>query len=414
MTATPQKFFGWRVVGAAFVVAVFGWGVSFYGPPVFLYALHASRGWPVALVSAAITAHFLLGAVFVARLAAIHRRFGLARTTAAAGLATGLGFLGWALAEQPWQLFAAAPLTGFGWAGTGGAALSAMVAPWFVRRRPAALSMAFNGASMGGVLMAPLWVVLINRFGLVPAMLLVSGLMVLALGWLAVRVLAHSPASLGQAPDGEPLPASPAPAAAPSLPGALMWRDRRFLTLAAAMALSLFAQIGLIAHLFSLLVPALGAGTAGLAMGVATALAIAGRTALGWMLPPGASRRPVAAANHAMQATGSVLLLLAGGQDVPLLLAGVALFGLGIGNSTSLPPLMAQQDFSPADTARAVALITACSQAAYAFAPASFGLLRELTPGADGAAPWLFGAAALAQLLAGGMLLLAASDRLRR
>ena len=44
------------------------------------------------------------------------------------------------------------------------------------------------------------------------------------------------------------------------------------------MALGLFAQIGLVAHLFSLLVPALGAQQAGLAMGLATALAIAGRT----------------------------------------------------------------------------------------------------------------------------------------
>ena len=57
------------------------------------------------------------------------------------------------------------------------------------------------------------------------------------------------------------------PAARP-LPGPLLWRDRRFLTLAAGMALGLFAQIGLTAHLFSLLVPALGAQQAGLAMGL--------------------------------------------------------------------------------------------------------------------------------------------------
>ena len=42
-------------------------------------------------------------------------------------------------------------------------------------------------------------------------------------------------------------------------PGSLLWRDPKFLTLSAGMALGLFAQIGLIAHLFSLLVPALGA-----------------------------------------------------------------------------------------------------------------------------------------------------------
>ncbi len=34
-----RGFYGWTVVAAAFVVAVFGWGVGFYGPPVFLQAV---------------------------------------------------------------------------------------------------------------------------------------------------------------------------------------------------------------------------------------------------------------------------------------------------------------------------------------------------------------------------------------
>lgn len=36
--------------------------------------------------------------------------------------------------------------------------------------------------------------------------------------------------------------------------GALLWRNRAFLDLASGMALGLFAQIGLLAHLYSLLV----------------------------------------------------------------------------------------------------------------------------------------------------------------
>src|SRR5262245_21479217 len=70
-------FHGWRVVGSAFVVAVFGWGVGFYGPPVFLSAVQSARGWPLALVSAAVTTHFLVGALTGANLPAIHRRLGL-------------------------------------------------------------------------------------------------------------------------------------------------------------------------------------------------------------------------------------------------------------------------------------------------------------------------------------------------
>jgi hypothetical protein len=89
---------------------------------------------------------------------------------------------------------------------------------------------------------------------------------------------------------------------------------------------------------------------------------------------------------------------------VPLVLVGVLLFGAGIGNATSLPPLIAQVEFVPEDVPRVVSLIVATAQAAYAFAPAAFGLIREFAPvagGADaGAAPLVFAAAALGQGLA--------------
>ena len=55
--------------------------------------------------------------------------------------------------------------------------------------------------------------------------------------------------------------------------GRTLWRHEKFLTLAAGMALALFAQIGLLAHLFSILVPVLGADRAGAAMGIAPASA---------------------------------------------------------------------------------------------------------------------------------------------
>ena len=96
---------------------------------------------------------------------------------------------------------------------------------------------------------------------------------------------------------------------------------------------------------------------------------------------------------------GSIALLVAAGTSIPLLLAGVVLFGAGIGNATSLPPLIAQTEFTKDDAARAVPLIVAIGQASYAFAPAAFGLIRAFGP-TDPGAPWLFIAAAIIQLLA--------------
>jgi hypothetical protein len=62
LAARTRGFYGWHVVSAAFALAVFGWGLSFYGPPIYLHAVRAARGWPLALISAAVTAHFLIGA----------------------------------------------------------------------------------------------------------------------------------------------------------------------------------------------------------------------------------------------------------------------------------------------------------------------------------------------------------------
>jgi hypothetical protein len=172
------------------------------------------------------------------------------------------------------------------------------------------------------------------------------------------------------------------------------------------MALGLFAQIGLIAHLFSLLVPALGEQGAGLAMGGATAAAIGGRSLVGWLMPAGADRRLVASASYLVQVAGSALLIAAAGGDVPLLLLGVACFGLGIGNATSLPPLIAQVEFVREDVQRAISLIVAIAQGSYAFAPAAFGAIRALSPEAGSDVPLVFAAAAGLQLLAIGSFLL--------
>jgi len=68
-----RTFYGWRVVSATFVLAAFGWGMGFYGPPVFLSVLHDTRGWPLAFISASVTGHFLIGAVTAGGVSALGR-----------------------------------------------------------------------------------------------------------------------------------------------------------------------------------------------------------------------------------------------------------------------------------------------------------------------------------------------------
>ncbi len=405
--AQATAFHGWKVVWATFMLAVFGWGLGFYGPPVFLKVLHEQRGWPIALISAAVTVHFLVGALSGANMPALHRRFGATPVTRTCAIAMASGLILWAAARETWQMFAAALLSGTGWGGMSAAALNAIVSPWFVRKRPAALGMAYNGGSIGGVIFSPLWVAAIAALGFTNAAMAIVAAMLVIVWLLSGRYFARTPEQMALNPDGD-APGDPpsivTSAHAKPLPGGLLWRDWRFATLSAAMALGLFAQIGLIAHLFSLLAPALGSQPAGFAMALITAMAIAGRALLGWMMPIGADRRLVACVGYAAQLLGSVAFYLADGMSVPLLLSGVLLFGLGFGNATSLPPLIAQVEFVRDDVTRAVALVVGMAQAAYAFAPATFGLIRAFAPqlvdAPPGATPLVFVMSAVLQALA--------------
>jgi Major Facilitator Superfamily len=406
MGAAPQSagFYGWRVVRGASVLAAFGWGVGFFGPPVFLSTVSETRGWPVSLVSAAVTVHFLAGAVTSASLPLLYRRLGAPRLTKMAALCLGTGALGWAVAAAPWHLFVAAIVGGAGWGGMSASALNAIVSPWFVRARPVALAMAYNGASVGGVVFSPLWVAAIAALGFSVAAASVGLVMILVMWTLADRLLFRTPQAMRLAPDGDAAgtpAASITSSAARPLPGRRLWRDAGFITLCAGMACGLFAQIGLISHLFSLLAPVLGAQQAGLAMGLVTVMAIAGRTILGWAMPMAADRRLIACISYGLQLAGSLAFIVAAGTSVPLLMLGVVLFGAGFGNATSLPPLIAQVEFVKDDVLRAVALAVGISQGSYAFAPALFGLLRSApTAGGPDNGALIFVAAAGVQALA--------------
>lgn len=86
-------------------------------------------------------------------------------------------------------------------------------------------------------------------------------------------------------------------------------------------------------------------------------MAILGRSSAAALLARGGNHRVVAASAHAIQLAGSMLLCTLMPGQTGLLVLGVALFGLGIGNVTSLPPLVAQGEFATQDVPRVVALI---------------------------------------------------------
>ena len=92
---------------------------------------------------------------------------------------------------------------------------------------------------------------------------------------------------------------------------------------------------------------------------------------------------------------------------MPALIAGCVLFGLGVGNLISLPPLIVQKEFPAADAGKVVALIVAINQAVFALAPVALGVIRDL----EDSYVLPFAAAAAIQVAAAMVVML---PRLRR
>lgn len=378
--ASP-RYAGWRVVGTAFAMALFGWGFGFYGHAVFLAELQRLHGWPTGLIAGASTAYYLVGAVLVAFVADAIERLGTRRFVLGgiACMAASVALI--PLVAAPWQLYAAYLLMALGWAGLGLGAITNLVGLWFRARRGMAISLALNGASCGGIVLAPLMVLAIAQWGFGPALWGASAAMLLTLVPLTLAFLGHPPALAPPAAAGQGVPQ-----AAPVRIGkAQALRSLGFWTVAGPFALALTAQVGFIVHQIAFLSPVVGRGAAGWAVAITTTMAVVGRVGLGLVI----DRLPQRAASAAaFLSQAAALAVMTQTDNAGVLLAASAVFGFSVGNLITFPALIIQREFEAASFGTLIALSTAVAQFTYAFGPGIVGLLRDLA-GDYGPALWL-------------------------
>ena len=364
------RYDGWRIVAVCFVVATFGWAFGFYGQSVYLAELHRQHGWPASLISAATTSFYLFGALLVVFVAETVRRFGprnclLAGTSA---MAVAVVFMG--QASQPWQLYLADAVLAVGWAGTSLAMISNTLGLWFDRKRGMAISLALNGASFGGIAGVPLLVIAIGRFGFPHAMMAAAAVMVVLV--VPVVLLFVGPPPL-RASAGLPV-ADDAPSSSEIRARAL--RDIGFLSVSAAFALVLFAQVGFIVHLIAFLDPVIGRSSATVAIAMLTAMAVVGRVLFSTVIDR-LNQRLASALSFVSQALAFAVIINFDSDMV--LIAACAVFGFSVGNLITLPSLIVQREFEARSFGVLISLLTAITQVTYAFGPGVIGALRDLS-----------------------------------
>src|SRR5947209_1707990 len=271
------RYPGWRVVLACFLVALFIFGFGLYGHAVYLAELQRLHGWSTGLISNASTLSFLLGSLLAAFTSDVMVRIGTRRFLLCGIFALAASMTLLAFAETPWQLYAAYILLACGWMGMGTVVVATIVSSWFDHRRGLAISIAFNGATFGGIIIAPALLVLVGAIGFTRAMLTMTAIMIVILVPVVIGLIG---VSVHERRD-QPAPAGRPP---PALSRGQLLRDFGFWTIAAPFSLALLAQVGFIVHQIALLEPAMGRSLAALAVAVTTTMAVIGRLCLGFVV----------------------------------------------------------------------------------------------------------------------------------
>ena len=361
------RYFGWRVATACFFMALFAWGFAFYGHGVYLTELQRLHGWSTALISGASTVTLLIGGILVIFANDIIERFGAKALVLGGACILGVSMVLLAFVKEPWQLYLVYLLMSFAWVSMGTPAITIVLSYWFNHRRGLALSLALNGASFGGILVAPLLLFLISKVGF-------SNTMFVAAALVAVVLVPSAAAWIGPPAQGTVHAAAASGSSVMTRTAAL--KDLSFLTLAAPFAIGLLAQVGFLVHQIAFLEVSMGRTQAGLAVALTTFMAVVGRVTLGTFIDRVDPRRATAV-TFASQSV--VLLAMTLTTDVTALLVCCAVFGFSAGNLLTLPQVAIQREFAPASFGMLVTLASAIVTLTAAIGPGLIGVVRDAT-----------------------------------
>jgi MFS family permease len=361
---SSPRYFGWRVVVACFLMALACWGFGLYGHAVYLAELTRLYGWPPSLIAGASTATYLLNAFLVIFTSNALARFGARRFVLFGVAALALAIVLLALARDPWQVYAAYLAMSFGWLGMGLVTIPTIISQWFTRRRGLAISLALNGASFGGIVVAPTLVALIHITDFTSAMLIAA----------AVTVAVLVPVIFLWVPPH----AAPAQQIAPQS----SWTRREalrsvpFWTVSGPFALALIAQVAFIVHQIAFMEPIVGRAQAALSVSLMTTFAVIGRLTLGAVVD---RLDPRLISSVSMFSQAVALFVMTRTSDASLLLACCAAYGFSVGNIITLPALIVQREFPASAFGMVLGLSTAIGTFAGALGPGVIGLIRDAT-----------------------------------
>jgi MFS family permease len=371
---TPRIYYGWWIVGACVLAAMIGNGLGLFGAGVYLRAITASTGWATGTVSGAVTLFYVVSAVLLIPVGSGISRVGPRPFVMVGGLAMAAGVAGMGHVFRPWQVYALFPLMGIGWACLSTTAVATTLAPWFEKYQGRAVSIASLGASAGGMMGPPLLLLGADWIGFTRTTSVAAAVAVLVLLPLALFVLRRRPEDMGLLPDGLPRAQGSQPRDRPTWNRADALRTSALQTTMIAFGLGMSVQIGLLTHQVTLLAQSLSTNAVAATISATAIAALVGRLGLAKF----ADRLDARATSSVVLVMAAISFCALAAGDSPVLLIGASiLFGLTVGNVTTLSPIIVRREFGAVAFGPVFGVASCAIQLVTALGPGLYGLLHD-------------------------------------
>jgi MFS family permease len=377
-SAPPDAvFYGWWIVAACFVTASIAWSLGLFGASVYLHAVSQARGWPIGLISTAITCFYLVSAFASPFIGTAIEGLGPRAVVRAGAVCLGLGVASIGLIDQPWQIYLSFITLGLGWASLSSTAISTLLTPWFNRHQGRAISTALMGASIGGIIGVPLLILGIEQLGLVRATLTAAALCVAVL--LPLSFLLHRrPQEIGLLPDGAERIGQSENMTERLWTRAEAARAWRFRSVVLAFGIAFLVQVGFLTHHVTYMAPFVGSAGAAAVVSATAVTAFLGRIALARYVDR-LDPRAVACGVLGVGAAGLAVLAIA--QSPIMIIAASLTYGLTVGNVTTLPSIIVRREFGAASFGAIYGLAAMAIGLCTAIGPSFYGTLYQLFGG---------------------------------
>ncbi len=363
-----RVFYGWWIVGAAFLVALYVGGSVFYGFTAIFEPIANDMGWSYAQVSLAASLRGLeLG--FLAPVTGILTdRLGPRRLILGGAIMTALGFFMLSRTTSLATFYGAFALIAIGMSATTLTVLMTAIANWFRLKVGIASGIAMSGFGFSG-LMVPLIVRLIEVYDWRTTMIILAAGMLLIVLPLSF-VFRHRPEHYGHFPDGrKEAPITPGINAIRPQTEELTIQARQALKTATfwRMALTFMIHALLVSTVITHVMPYLSSiginrSRASFVAMILPIMSVGGRLSFGWLGDKYGRRRTVAAA-FAMMTAGMLLFSYTSAVGLWLLIPFILLFGIGYGGSTATRPSMVAEYFGRANYGTILGLIVGINAA---------------------------------------------------